>query len=82
MKYRNGNYYVEVKDKGYIFNANETNLLKIRDQPKSLRTKHQVQNETEIRKNHKVIKNDNSELLVKNFFKKTTKYSAIKIYNT
>ena len=33
----------------------------------SLRTQYQVQKETQIRKNQKVIKNDNIELIVKNY---------------
>ena len=33
----------------------------------SLRTQYQVKNETQIKKNQKVIKNDNDELVVKNY---------------
>ena len=32
-----------------------------------MRTQHQIQNETKIRRNQKVIKNDNDQLIVKNF---------------
>ena len=32
-----------------------------------MRTQYQVQNETQIRKNQKVIKNDNNELILKNY---------------
>ena len=32
-----------------------------------MRTQYQVQNETQIRKNQKVVKNDNDQLLVKNY---------------
>ena len=45
-------------------------MLRERDPPTSLRTQSQVQNETQIRKNQKVIKNDNDELLVKNYPKR------------
>ena len=45
-------------------------LLKInlrkRDELKSLRTQYQVQNETQTRRNQKVIQNDNDEIVVKN----------------
>ena len=37
---------------------------------KNLRTQYQVQNETEIRKNRKVSRNNNDELLVKPYPKK------------
>ena len=37
------------------------------DPPTSLRTQYQVQNETQIRRNQKVIKTDNDELIVKNY---------------
>ena len=66
MKYLNGNYYVEVKDKRYKIHPTENIILRKRDEPKSLRTQYQVQNETKIRRNQKVIKNDNDQLLVKN----------------
>ena len=32
-----------------------------------MRTQYQVQNETQIRRNQKVIRNDNNELVVKNY---------------
>ena len=56
MKYLDGSYYVEVKYK--------------RDPPTSLGIQYQVQNETQIHKNQKVIKNENDELIVKNYHKK------------
>ena len=56
------NYYVEVKDHRYKIHPTENIILRRRDEPKSLRTQYQVQNETQIRKNQKVIKNDNDEL--------------------
>ena len=65
MKYHNGQYYVEVKDHRYIIHPAENIILRKRDEPKSLRTQYQVQNETQFRRNQKVIKNDNDQLLVK-----------------
>ena len=67
MKYLNGRYYVEVNDHRYKIHPTENIILRLRDEPKSLRTQYQVQNETQIRRNQKVIKNDNDELLVKNY---------------
>ena len=66
MKYLNGEYYVEVKDHRYKIHPTENIFLRKRDEPKSLRTQYQVQNETQIRRNQKVIKNDNNQLIVKN----------------
>ena len=67
MKYLNGEYYVEVKDHRYKIHLTENIILRKRDEPKSLRTQYQVQNQTQIRKNQKVIKNENDQLLVKNY---------------
>ena len=67
MKYLNGEYYVEVKDRRYKIHPTENIILRKQDEPKSLRTQYQVQNEAQIRKNQKVIKNDNNELVVKNY---------------
>ena len=67
MKYLDGNYYVEVKDHRYKIHPTENIILRKRDEPKSLRTQYQVQNETRIRKNQKVIKNDDDQLIVKNY---------------
>ena len=67
MKYLNGEYYVEVKDHRYKIHPTEIIFLRKRDPPTSLRTQYQVQNETQIRKNQKVIKNDNDQLVVKNY---------------
>ena len=67
MKYLNGQYYVEVKDHRYKIHPKENIILRLRDEPKSLRTQYQVQNETQIRRNQKVTKNDNDELIVKNY---------------
>ena len=67
MKYLNGEYYVEVKDHRYKIHPTENIILRKRDPPTSLRTQYQVENETQIRKNQKVIKNDNNQLVVKNY---------------
>ena len=67
MKYLNGEYYVEVKDHRYKIHPTENIILRKRDPPSSLRTQYQVQNQTKIRRNQKVIKNDNDELIVKNY---------------
>ena len=67
MKYLNGEYFVEVKDHRYKKHPTENIILRKRDPPSSLRTQYQVQNETQIRRNQKVIKNDNDELVVKNY---------------
>ena len=74
MKYLNGNYYVEVKDHRYKIHPTENIILRLRDEPNSLRTQYQVQNETQIRKNQKVIKNDNNQLVVKNYPKNKNKH--------
>ena len=73
MKYLNGEYYVEVKDHRYKIHPSENIILGKRDPPKSLRTQYQVQNETQIRRNQKVIKNDNNQLVVKNYPKNENK---------
>ena len=67
MKYLDGNYYVEVKNYRYKIHPTENIILRLRDEPKSLRTQYQVQNETQIRRNQKVVKNDNDQLVVKNY---------------
>ena len=67
MKNLNGEYYVEVKDHRYKTHPTENIILQKRDPPTSLRTQYQVQNETKIRRNQKVIKNFNDELKVENY---------------
>ena len=67
MKYLDGEYYVEVKDHRYKIHPTENIILRKRDPPTSLRTQCQVQNNTQIRKNQKVIKNDNNELIAENY---------------
>ena len=77
MKYLNGEYYVEVKDHRYKIHLTENIILRLRDEPKSLRTQYQVQNETQIRRNQKLIKNDNNQLVVKNYPKNKNKQPLI-----
>ena len=67
MKYLDGNYYVEVKDHRYRIHPTEEIILRKRDPTTSLRTQYQVQNETQIGRNQKVIKNENDQLVVKNY---------------
>ena len=67
MKYLNGEYYVEAKDHRYKIHPTENIILRKRHPPKSPRTQYQVQNETQIRRNQKVIKNDNDQLTVKSY---------------
>ena len=67
MKYPDGRYYVEVKDHRYEIHPTENIILRLRDEPKSLRSQYQVQNNTQIRRNQKVIKNDDNQLIVKNY---------------
>ena len=63
MNFLNGNYYVEVKDHRYKIHRTENIILRKRDPPFSLRTQYQVQHKTQIKKNPKVIKNDNDQLV-------------------
>ena len=65
MKYLSGQYYVEVKDKRYRIHPTENIILRKRDSPQSIRTQYHVRNETQIRRNQKVIKNDNDQSVVK-----------------
>ena len=67
MKYLNGEYHVEVKDHRYKIHPTENKILRKRDPPTSLRTQYQVQNETQIRRNQKVMKKDYDDLVVKNY---------------
>ena len=67
MKYFRGRYYVEVKHHRYKIHPNENIILRKRDEPKSFKTQYQVQNETQSRKNQKVNKNDNDQIIVKNY---------------
>ena len=74
MKYLDGRDYVEVKDHRYRIHPTENIILPKQDPTTSLRTQYQVQNETQIRRIQKVIKNNNDDLIVKNYPKKTTNY--------
>ena len=56
MKYLNGEYYAEVKDHRYKIHPTENIILRKPDPPTSLGTQYQVQNQTQIRRNQKVIK--------------------------
>ena len=67
MKTHDGHCYVEVKNKQYRTHPSENLILRLREEPKSLRTQYQMQNNTQIRKNQDVIKNKNDELVVKNY---------------
>ena len=67
MRFLNGEYYVEVKDHRYKIHPTENIILRKRDLPLSLRTQYQVQNEAQIRMSRKNVKNDNNELIVKNY---------------
>ena len=53
------------KDNRYNIHPTETILLGLRAETKSITNQYQVQNNTQIRKNQKVIKNDNDELIDK-----------------
>ena len=74
MKYLNDNCYVEVKDDRYRINPTEYNILGLLEEPKLLRIQYQVQNNTQIRKNKKVIKNNNDELEDGNYPRKKQTY--------
>ena len=65
MNYLNGEYYVEVKGHRYKIRPTENLIIRKRDPPTSLRTQYRVQNQTKIRRNQKVVKNDD-QLVVKN----------------
>ena len=77
MKYLGSQYYVEVKKHRYKIHPTENIILRLRDEPKSLRTQYQVQNQTEIRTNQKVIRNDDNQLIVKNYPKNKNKQPII-----
>ena len=59
MKYLDGNCYVEVKGTRYKIHPTENITLSLGVEPKCVRTKYQVQSQTKIRKNQKVIKQNN-----------------------
>ena len=55
------------KDYRYKIHPTENNNLRLPDRPNFLRIHYQVQNNTQIRKNQKVIKNDIDEFIVKSY---------------
>ena len=69
--------YVEVKDQRYKIHPTENIILRKRDESKSLRSQYQVQNQTQIRRNQKAIKNDNDQLIVENYPKNKNKQPHI-----
>ena len=77
MKYLNDEYYVEVKDHRYIIHPTEKIISRKRNPQTSLRAQYQVQNETQIMRNQKVIKNDNVQLIVKNYPKNKIKQPSV-----
>ena len=77
MKYLNGKYYVEVKDKKYKIHLSENIILREREEPKSLRTQYQVQNDAKIRRNQHVIKDDKGKLTVKPYPKKRKNHCIV-----
>ena len=79
MNFLDGEYHVEVKDHRYRIHPTENIILRKRDPPTSLRTQYQIQNETQIKKNQKLVEN-HEKLEVKYYpEKKTTNYSTTKI---
>ena len=67
MKFPDSQYYVEVKDHRYKIQPTEYIILRLGDPPNSFRTQYQFQNNIQIRSNQKVIRNDNDELIKKNY---------------
>ena len=63
------NITLNKKDHRYRIHPTENIILRKRDPSTSLRTQYQVQNATQIGKNQKVIKNDNDQLIVKNYLR-------------
>ena len=60
MKCLNCSFYVEVMDEVYWIQTTENIMLRLEEQPKSLRKHYQVQNDAQLRKNNKVVgKNGN-----------------------
>ena len=67
MKYLKGNYHTDK----YSFHPNENFIIGLRDRPKSLRTQYQIQNDRKIRTKKGVINDQNDELEIKLYPKKT-----------
>ena len=53
MNYLNSNYSVGVKEKQYRIHPTEKIISRLQEEPKSLRTQYQVQNDFQIRKKSK-----------------------------
>ena len=70
MKHLNGQFYAEDQDKTYISDPKETSIKREREEPKSFRTRYQVMNKTQRRRNQKVNENKNVELVVEPYPKK------------
>ena len=66
----NGICNVEVEHKRYITHPNGNTIIRERKEPKNIRTQYQVHNETKMRKDQEVNKNDNNELEVKHYQKR------------
>ena len=65
MQYLNGEYYVGVKYHRYRIHPTEKIYLRKRDPPTFSRIQYQFQNETQIRKNQKFVKNNKIEIIVR-----------------
>ena len=63
-------FFVEVKDQRYSIRPTGNIELRKSDPAKPSRTDYQVQKEIEIRKNQKVIKKDNGDLIYENYLEK------------
>ena len=70
MEYLNGKHYVKVKGHCCMIHPTESRFLQKRDPPLALRTQYRSQNNTQFRRVQQVIKNDNDDLVVKNYPKK------------
>ena len=60
-------FFLKKKDERYLIHPTENIPLRLRDPPNALRTHYHLQKETEIRKNQKVMRECNNELIVKNY---------------
>ena len=65
MKYLDGEYSVEVKDHRYKIHPTENIKIRKRDLSPTLRRQYQVRNETQIRINQKVVRNNKNQEEVK-----------------
>ena len=70
MNYLTDGFHIGIKDHRNKTHPTENIILGLQKEPKPFWTQYQVQNNTQMRKNRKDIKNDNDELVVK---KQTTK---------